>query len=94
MSNPIVFNGVQKFIVAGYNMNEPKSKCPVCGVDDIIYLGGKHYYICGYRRSPDGDSECGSFIKGPTAPTKCTCDIKELFWGGCKCGWLAIEKKK
>lgn len=77
-------------------MNEPKSKCPVCGVDALTYFDGKHYYICGYRRSPDGNSECGSFScwlpTGPTGPTKCTCDIKALFWGGCKCGWLAIEK--
>ena len=27
-----------------------------------------------------------------TEITKCTCETKELFWRGCKCGWWEKEK--
>lgn len=71
-------------------MDTIKQTCPVCSTQDVIVKNGQGYFACGYRRNMDGcNSECGAF-----GPTKCTCDIKELFWGGCKCGWLAIEKAK
>jgi len=72
-------------------MTDNTSKCPVCGINKVVAKEDKHYYACGYRRNANGNSECGAFVTGPT---KCTCDIKSLFWGGCKCGWLEVEKAK
>lgn len=69
-----------------------EAKCPVCGTNETTTFDGRHHYICGYRRHPNGDFECGYFGRKSVIPTKCTCDVKELFWGGCKCGWLEIEK--
>jgi len=65
--------------------------CPVCGTMKVVHKGGAAYFACGYKRSDTINTECGSF-KQETGPTKCTCETKELFWRGCKCGWLEKEK--
>lgn len=63
--------------------------CPVCGTQVVVQKDGLNYFQCGYKRSSTINSECGSF---KTGPMKCTCDTKELFWRGCKCGWWEKEK--
>jgi len=69
--------------------------CRVCGTSSYVCKNGRVYYACGYRRGYQGDvSECGAFKQ--EAPkqelTRCTCDDKALFWGGCKCGWIEKER--
>lgn len=69
--------------------------CPVCGIAVVVRKDGHSYYACGYRRGPDdADSECGAFKQETPTPelTRCTCDDKALFWGGCKCGWIQKER--
>lgn len=68
-------------------------QCPSCGVTGTVMIGGKGYYTCGYRRGfeESDNSECGAFKK-EVKVENCTCDIMELFWGGCKCGWFQKEQ--
>lgn len=68
---------------------ELKMACPKCNIDLIVIKDGLDYYTCGYRSLI---SECGNFIE--KVADNCTCDTFELFWGGCKCGWIQKERER
>jgi hypothetical protein len=61
---------------------------------NVVVKDGKNYYACGYRRGGLGDSECSAFKEESSKQelTRCICDDKALFWGGCKCWWIEKER--
>lgn len=71
------------------------NKCPCCGCNTIIETIDQNYcstatFECGYK-----EGLYGCMVKNfSNEKINCDCDILNLMYQGCTCGWIQIERAK